>query len=111
MYACTYIYTLISGVQLLRTNYSTILHSLPTNYENTLYTIQNYLTDDQICCILSSPDHTAANKLILDYLLERVKSADHLMKLCDQFQQIMTSSPGLDFGSLMDVVSKLRLSM
>ena len=64
---------------------------MPDDYELTVGKLQNYFSDDQICVILSSSNSTIANKLILDYLIERMSSREELLDLCDQLESITTS--------------------
>ncbi|XP_065907106.1 uncharacterized protein [Dysidea avara] len=50
---------------------SNIAQSLPNNYEMTLEMLKDHLTDDQICRVLSSPNSSVANSVILDCLMEK----------------------------------------
>jgi len=93
-------------MQLLRSRYSEILQSLSNNYEQTLDTIQDDLSDDQICGVLNCTEHTTANKMILDSLIGKAKCRADLLDLCSRLQQIMPSSPGL--GCLADVVYEIQ---
>ena len=61
------------------------------DYELTVGKLQNYISFDQICVILSSSNSTIANKLILDYLIERMSCREELLDLCDQLESITTS--------------------
>ena len=75
----------------LRDHYHNILHLMPDDYELTVGKLQNYISDDQICVILSSNNSSFANKLILDYLIERMSCREELLDLCDQLESITTS--------------------
>ena len=75
----------------LRAHYHNILHLMPDDYELTVGKLQNYISFDQICVILSSSNSTIANKLILDYLIERMSCREELLDLCDQLESITTS--------------------
>ena len=75
----------------LRAHYHNILHLMPDDYELTVGKLQNYISFDQICVILSSSNSTIANKLILDYLIERMSCREELLDLCDQLDSIATS--------------------
>ena len=75
----------------LRAHYHNILHLMPDDYELTVGILQNYISDDQICAILSSTNSTIANKLILDYLIERMNCREELLDLCDQLENIAIS--------------------
>ena len=74
----------------LRDHYHNILHLMPDDYELTIGKLQNYISFDQICVILSSSNSTIANKLILDYLIERMSCREELRDLCDQLESITT---------------------
>ena len=65
---------------------------MPDDYELTVGKLQNNLSDDQICAILSSSNSTDANKIILDYLIERIIHTEGLLDLCDQLEIITTSN-------------------
>ena len=75
---------------------------MPDNYEQSVGMLQNYISDDQICMILSSSNSTTANKIILDCLIERLSCREELLNLCDQLETITTSY------QLMMVISKIR---
>ena len=80
-----------SGFKQLKSHYHTILHLMPDNYEMTVGKLQNYISDDQICAILSSSNSTAANKMILDCLIEKISCKEGLLDLCHQLEIISTS--------------------
>lgn len=65
---------------------------MPDNYEQTVGKLQNYISDDQICIILSSSNSSTANKIILDGLIERMSCREELLDLCDQLETISTSN-------------------
>ena len=75
----------------LKAHYRTILNLMPDDYELTVGKLQNYISDDQICAILSSSNSTIANKIILDCLIERISCREELLDLCDQLENITTS--------------------
>ena len=75
----------------LKAHYHTILHLMPDDYELTIGKLLNYISDDQICAILSSSNSTIANKIILDCLIERMSCREELLDLCDQLENITTS--------------------
>ena len=87
----------------LRAHYHNILHLMPDDYELTVGKLQNYISFDQICVILSSSNSTIANKLILDYLIERMSCREELLDLCDQLEIISASH------DLKTLLNKLRL--
>ena len=76
----------------LRAHYHNILHLMPNDYELTVGKLQNYISFDQVCVILSSSNSTIANKLILDYLIERMSCREELLDLCDQLESISISN-------------------
>ena len=75
---------------------------MPDNYEQSVGKLQNYISDDHICMILSSSNSTAANKKILDCLIERMSCKEELLDLCDQLETITTSH------QLTMVISEMR---
>ena len=76
---------------------------MPDDYELTIGKLQHYISDDQICAILSSSNSTAANKIILDCLIERMSCREELFDLCDQLEIITTSH------DMKIVINELRL--
>ena len=64
---------------------------MPDDYELTVGKLQNYISFDQICVILSSSNSTDANKIILDCLIEKMKCKRDLLDLCDQLESIAAS--------------------
>ena len=87
----------------LRAHYHNILHLMPDDYELTVGKLQNYISFDQICVILSSNNSAIANKIILDNLIERMSCREELFDLCDQLESITTSH------DMKIVVNELRL--
>ena len=75
---------------------------MPDDYEMTIGILQNYISDDQICAVLCSSNPTAANKIILDCLVERLRCKENLLDLCDQLESITASH------DLRDVINKIR---
>ena len=59
---------------------------MPTDYERTIEVLQDCLTDDQICDILSCSDYNAANKVILECLIGSLQS---ISDICDRLQRIL----------------------
>ena len=87
---------------LLKAKYHNILHLMPTDYEITVGKLQNYLSDDQICAILSSDNYSDANKIILGCLIERMNQKEELLDLCDQLENISGSR------DLCKIISEIR---
>ncbi|XP_065894594.1 uncharacterized protein [Dysidea avara] len=75
----------------LKTHYHAVLQLMPDNYEQSVGKLQNYISDDQICMILSSSNFTTANKTILDCLIEKMSRREELLDLCNQLETISTS--------------------
>jgi len=75
---------------------------MPGNYEQSIGILQNFISDDQICMILSSSNSTAANKIILDCLIERMSCREELLNLCNQLETITASH------QMMMVISEIR---
>ena len=93
-----HVYT--TGLQLLISQYQVILQSLPVDYENTLNLLQNYLTDEQLCQILNSPNYNAANKVILDCLIEKFKESVDVSELCKKLELIASLSTSKQLSSI-----------
>jgi len=64
---------------------------MPTDYEQTVGKLQNFITDDEICAILCSGTTKSANKLIVDCLVNRMQSKEHLLELCNQLELVCPS--------------------
>ena len=96
----------ILALHLLRSKYDVIVQSLPSDYEKTLQVVQDNLTDDQICDVLTSPNYTIANKTILNYLMEKVKCTANIAEFCDLLEKITSLLP--DPGILITIVNELR---
>ena len=79
-----------------------LLDNLPENYESSLACLQQILTDDQICDILSVPEARACNQKILNCLIEQVHSEEDVLDLCSHLEKIMGSQ------ALVDIVEELR---
>ena len=73
-------------MQLIRSRFDDILQALPTDYEKTLQVMQDHLTDEQMCHILSSSNYSAANKAILDCLITNLGSVSDF---CDQLERLL----------------------
>ena len=91
MYMYIFLFMLITDFTILKAHYHTILHLMPDDYELTVGKLQNYISIDQICAILSSSNSTIANKIILDCLIERMSCREELLDLCNQLENIATS--------------------
>lgn len=89
----------------MRSKYSVILQSLPSDYEKTLDIVQDDLTDDQICDVLTSADYATANKIILNCLIEKVKYAADIVGLCDQLEKIIANP-----GTLAEIIREFKAS-
>ena len=78
---------------------------MPNDYELTVgkLQLQNCITFDQICVILSSSNSTVANKMILDCLIEKMRCREDLLDLCNALGHITTSE------ELMSVINKIRI--
>ena len=85
------LFVYITGFAELRTHYHNILHLMPDDYELTVEKLLNYFSDNQICIILSSSDSAIANKVILDYLIERMSCREQLLDLCNHLETITAS--------------------
>ena len=57
----------------------------------TVSNLERHLTDTDIANILSCPNATSANKMILDSLIMQMKCKEDLLDLCDQLEKIGVS--------------------
>ena len=105
----TYVSCFIANIQLVRSQYRTILQCLPTDYERTLQVIQDYLTDEEICVVLSNSDSSSANRAILDVLMRKMSRTGNLLEFCDQLEKIMSLLN--DTEVLSNIISEFRASM
>ena len=103
----SYVSCFIASVQLVRSQYRTILQCLPTDYEGTLQVMQDYLTDEDI--VLSNSDYSSANKAILDALMRKMSHTGNLLEFCDQLEKIMSLLN--DTEVLSNIISEFRASM
>ena len=89
-YAHNYVWLFIciTDFNELKAHYHTILRLMPDDYEVTVGKLQNYITFDRICTILSSNNFTIANKMILDCLIERMRHRIDMLDLCDALEHI-----------------------
>ena len=85
------LHTYITDFIVLKAYYHTVLQLMPDEYELTLGKLQDYISVDQICAILSSSNSTSANKIILDCLIERMSYKEELLDLCHQLENITIS--------------------
>ena len=76
---------------------------MPDDYELTIGKLQNYISFDQICVVLSSSNSATANNIILDHLIERMSCREELLDLCDQLDSITTSH------DMKMIINELRL--
>ena len=82
---------------------------MPTDYERTLQAIQDYLTDEEICVVLSNSDYSSTNKAILDVLVRKMSRTGNLLEFCDQLEKIMSLLN--DTEVLSNIISEFRASM
>ncbi|XP_065910127.1 uncharacterized protein [Dysidea avara] len=88
--------------------YNAIVNSMPRDYLKTLHQLQDYISDDQISIILGCPNHIASNRMILDYLMEKMQYKDDVLNLCDQLDRI-SDSPTLS-SLIVDIRKATSLS-
>ena len=88
---------------LVRLKYKEILECFPKDFYQTLQTLQDKLSDDQICTILNCSDSHTANKMILDCLIGSMKCREDLLDLCDQLNRLTDISP-----SLKNLINEIR---
>lgn len=78
---------------------------MPTDFEKTLHLLQDHLSDNQICQVLSRSNHTGANKIMLDCALEAATVKGNVPELCSCLRQLMPLSTNPQLFS--DAVDKL----
>ena len=86
-----FLFMYVTDFTVLKSHYHTILRLMPDEYELTVGKLQNYISFDQICAILSSNNCTIANKIILDCLIEKMSCREELIDLCHQLENITAS--------------------
>ena len=91
----------------MRSKYDDIVQSLPSDYEKTLQVVQDNLTDDQICGVLTSPNYTIANKTILNCLMKNVKCSDNVFEFCIQMEKITSLLP--ETSLLVTIINELTM--
>jgi len=99
-----WVITPFAGTQLLITRYNDILQSLPNDYMMVLDVVQDHLSDDQICEVLTSTDSVTANTKILDCLKEDLE----LVNLCDVLEQIAALLPNPT--NMLTIIGEIRAS-
>ena len=82
-----------------------LLDNLPENYESSLARLQQILSDDQICDILSVQEVRGCNQKILNCLIEQVHCEEDVLDLCSHLEKIMGSQ------TLVSIVKELRTGM
>ena len=82
-----------------------LLDNLPENYESSLACLQQILSDEQICDILSVQKARGCNQKILNCLIERVHCEEDVLDLCSHLEKIMGSQ------TLVSIVEELRTGM
>lgn len=97
----------IADIQLVRSQYANILQCLPTDYGKIIQVVQDQLTDEEICIVLSNSDCNSANKAILDFLIEKMSHRGSLLEFCDQLEKIMSLLN--DPGVLSNIITEFRL--
>jgi len=66
---------------------------MPDDYEQSVGKLQNHISDDQICDILTCTSNwQAGNNKILNCLIEKLTCKEDLLDFCDQLEKITTSN-------------------
>ena len=92
----------LSDFAIVKDKYVEILSCFPENFEGTISCLQNHLSDDDICKILSLT--TGQNQKLLNFLILRlIKSKEGLLDFCDSLEKISAASP-----SLKNIAEQLR---
>ena len=103
MYRLIFLFMYITDFTVLKAHYHTILHLMPDDYELTVGKLQDYISVDHICAILSSSNSTSANKIIMDCLIEGMSYKEELLDLCHHLENIDTSH------NMKIVINEIRL--
>ena len=97
-----YILVLIfTDFAILKTKYNEILSHLPEKHEALIASLQDHLSDSQICDILSMT--TGHTQTIINCLILQLKRKEDLLDFCDKLEKIQEAP-----DSLKDVIEKLR---
>ena len=91
------------GFSMLKSKYKEILKYFPNDFYKSIHKLQHKLSDEQIRIILSCPTADAANKMILDCLIDGLKDDKDLPEFCDQLNLLTDISPDLKH-----VITELR---
>ena len=86
---------------IVKAKYIEILSYLPENYEAMIGSLQEYLSDSQICDILSVT--SGHSQKILNCLILRLKSKEDLLDFCDHLEKVQGAH-----ASLKVIVEQLR---
>ena len=97
-----HLYLCFTVIPQLESKYFSLLNNMPENFESSLAHLQQILSDEQICDILSVPEARACNQKILSCLIERVTCEEDVLDLCSNLEKI-TGSP-----ALVGIVKELR---
>ena len=101
MYVCIYILThvfksvssLHVDFAIVKSKYAEMIACLPEDYETTIVSLQSYLTDSEICEILSMTSNH--NQKTLNYLILKLKSKEDLLDFCDCLENVKEAHPVL----------------
>ena len=75
---------------IVKVKYADILSCFPENYEGTISCLQNYLSDADICELLSLT--SGHNQRLLNLLILRLKSKEDLLDFSDGLEKINGAS-------------------
>ena len=83
----------LTDFAIVKAKYVEILSYFPENHEATINSLQNRLSDSDICEILSLT--SGQNQKLLNFLILRLKSKEDLLDFCDDLEKIDGASPSL----------------
>ena len=86
---------------IVREKYNEIITCLPDNYEAMMGSLQDHLSDFQICDILSMT--AGHSQKILNCLILQLKNKEDLLDFCDHLEKVQEGA-----GSLKVIVEQLR---
>ena len=94
MYLSLVIYCISTYRVGLQQHYDSLARNLPDDFATSLDKLQEHLSIEQICCILNCTEPHAANKKLVDCLVEQLHNTERVLDICEWLDKIQ-GSPGL----------------
>ena len=86
----------------MKHKYADLLQSFPETHLSTLECLQDYLTDNCICCVVECTGVDWANKMMLDCMISKLTCKEDLLDFFDQLEEIN------DAHAMISIVNELR---